>query len=97
VPAGRVVFRVDNVGTLEHSLTLIAIPEDYPPLDEQLHGETRRGATTIQVLPRRKPGVPGTFAADLRPGRYGFVCFVEDPDGVNHALKGMNAEFRVSG
>ncbi len=92
---GRVVFQVDNVGTVDHALTLIQIPEDYPPLDEQLRGEERRGAATVARVPARPPGKGSRFAADLGPGRYGFVCFVADADGVIHALKGMSAEFRV--
>ena len=95
VPAGRVVFQVDNVGAIEHALTLIQIPDDYPPLDEQLHSTERRGAATIGRVPARPPGGGSRFAVDLAPGRYGFVCFVADADGVIHALKGMNAEFRV--
>ena len=95
VPRGRVVFRVDNAGTIQHALTLIQIPDDYPPLDVQLHSSERRGAATIARVPAQAPGSGSTFAADLGPGRYGFVCFVTDPDGVTHALKGMNAEFRV--
>ena len=93
---GRMVFRAENRGTMDHSVTLVALPEDYPPLDEQLRGDTRRGATTIAMLRRRPPGAKGTFAVDLGPGRYGIVCFVPDPDGTVHALKGMNFEFRVS-
>ena len=93
---GRLVFRAENRGTIDHSLTLVVLPEDYPPLDEQLRGETRRGATTIASLRRRGPGLKGIFAVDLPPGRYGLVCFVPDADGTLHALKGMNAEFRVS-
>ena len=96
VPGGRVVFRVRNEGSVEHSLTLINLPEDYPPIDEQLRGEVRRGAPTIALIPSRPPGGGGTFAVDLVPGRYAFVCFVADADGVLHALKGMNSEFRIS-
>jgi hypothetical protein len=96
VPPGRVVFRVRNEGTLEHSLTLIGLPEDYPPIDEQLHSETRRGAPTLALVPVRRPGTGSSFAVDLVPGRYAFVCFVQDADGVLHALKGMNSEFRIS-
>lgn len=96
VPAGRVVFDVDNVGAIDHALTLIELPDDYPPLDEQLHSEVRRGAATIARVPARPPGGGSRFAVDLHPGRYGLVCFLTDADGVIHALKGMNAEFRVA-
>jgi hypothetical protein len=93
---GRHVFQAENRGTIDHSLTLIALPDDFPPLDEQLRGDTRRGATTLASLRRRPPGAKGIFAVDLLPGRYGLVCFVPDEAGVSHAVKGMNAEFRVS-
>lgn len=95
VPPGRVVFNAYNRGTVDHSLTLIVLPEDFPPLDEQLRGDTRRPVTNLALLPRRPPGERGTFAVDLVPGRYGLVCFVPGPDGVAHGVRGMNAEFRV--
>ena len=95
-PRGRVVFNVDNVGAVDHALTLIELPEDFPPLDEQLHSDMRRGVATLARVPARPPGGGSRFAVDLPPGRYGLVCFVADPDGVLHALKGMNAEFRVA-
>ena len=96
IQAGRTVFRVANTGTLDHSLTLAVLPADMPPLDEQLKGDVRRGVTTLAALPTDKPGQKATFALDLPPGRYGLICFVQDPDGVQHAKMGMNAEFRVS-
>ena len=95
VPRGRVVFDVDNVGTIDHALTLVQLPDDFPPLDQQLHSDERRGVATIARVPSRPPGGGSRFAVDLAPGRYGLICFVADADGVIHALKGMNAEFRV--
>jgi hypothetical protein len=95
IPRGRVVFRVDNAGSIEHALTLIGLADDVPPLDEQLRSENRRGAPTFARVPSRPPGVRTKFAVDLAPGRYGLICFVVDPDGVMHGIKGMAAEFRV--
>lgn len=93
---GRVVVRVSNNGTTQHSLSLISLPDDFPPIDEQLRSDTRRGAPTIARLPSKAPGQGGAFAIDLTPGRYAFVCFVLDPDGVTHAMKGMSSEFRIA-
>ncbi len=93
--SGRTVIRVRNSGTLQHQLVLISIPEELPPLDQQLRGTERQVVPTIVSLRPGDPGTTRTFAVDLDPGRYGFVCFVEDPDGVQHAHKGMNSEFRV--
>ncbi|MGH2703665.1 MAG: hypothetical protein ACRDJ4_00785 [Actinomycetota bacterium] len=96
IPRGRVVFRVRNEGSLQHELVLIIIPEGVPPLDQQLRGSERRVVSTFVSMPPRAPGGTGTFAVDLEPQRYGLVCFVTDPDGQQHALKGMSSEFRVT-
>ncbi|MFP5316874.1 MAG: hypothetical protein ACLGI2_01125 [Acidimicrobiia bacterium] len=92
---GRVVVEVANRGTVNHSLNLIVLPEDFPPLDRQLRGEERRGVPTLAQVPTRRPGQASRFALDLRAGRYGLVCFVVDADGLTHGEQGMNHEFRV--
>jgi hypothetical protein len=93
---GRVVFRADNRGTLPHELVIVNIPEDVPSLAEQIKGTERRVVATLVSLPTRPPSMTGTFAVDLeRGGRYGMICFVQDPDGIQHGVKGMNSEFRV--
>jgi hypothetical protein len=93
--AGRLVFRVTNAGAQPHALVLVELDEDVPPLDEQLRSDTRRAVPTVVQIPERPPGSFNVFAADLAPGRYGFICFVKDADGVAHYLRGMSSEFRV--
>jgi hypothetical protein len=95
VPRGRVTLLAHNVGTLPHRFTLFPLPEDFPPILEQLRGSQRRAASALAALPNYPPGTSGGVAVDLPPGRYAMVCFVIDPDGQNHASKGMAAEFRV--
>ncbi len=96
ISPGRVVFRARNDGQLTHELVLVDMPEDFPlSIDAQLHSSKRQAFPTRAYLPPRPPGSPGTFAVDLQPGRYALVCFVADPDGQQHALKGMSSEFRV--
>ena len=95
IPAGRVVFDVVNDGTEDHSMNLVSLPEDFPPLVEQLRGTERRGTPAVARVPRLAPGERSTFAVDLKPGRYGMICFVTGPDGTSHATKGHAAEFRV--
>lgn len=98
IPAGHVVFEVRNVGKLPHRLSLLPLPEDLPPINEQLKGTERRGLSPFAGVPTRLPGDRGVFAAGLAPGvRYALVCFVVDADGVSHAQKGMSAEFRAGG
>lgn len=95
IRAGRVVFRAHNVGTEFHELVIAPLPEDMPPLDEQLRSDTRRVVSPQAHLLGIPPGGHGAFAVDLVPGRYSLVCFATGPDGVLHARKGENAEFRV--
>jgi hypothetical protein len=95
IPAGRVVIEVANAGGLEHELRLLPLPEDLPSIPEQLRSEKREARPTTAIMTARSPGGTGALAVDLPPGRYGLVCFLEDPEGTPHALKGMNSEFRV--
>jgi hypothetical protein len=95
--AGRIVFDVRNNGRLDHELVLIVLPEGVASIDEQLRSKKRRVVPTVAELAPRRPGQRGTFAVDLTPGRYAMVCFVQDPDGSQHATKGMNADFRIGG
>lgn len=94
---GRVLFTVGNVGQDSHEMVIVSLPEDFPPLNEQLQSDTRRPVETIAVLPERLPGGTGQIAVDLAPGRYGMICFVRDPSGKTHAAMGMSSEFRISG
>ena len=95
IAPGRAVFRIHNAGAEPHSIVLVELPEELPPLAEQLRSDTRRAVANLAQLPERPAGSRDTFAVDLVPGRYGMVCFVRDADGVSHALKGMTSELRV--
>jgi hypothetical protein len=96
IPAGRVVFRFVNVGEEKHRPSLLPLPEDVPPIGEQLRGSERRAAVPFAGIREVEPGESGTFAVDLSPGqRYALICFAIAPDGESHALKGMSSEFRA--
>lgn len=102
VPRGRVEFRVRNTGRSAHELVVVILPEQSPSLQDLFAETTAQPAETnagalrnLAVLPPRQPGGTGTFAADMAPGRYGFLCFIQDADGKQHIDKGMLSEFRV--
>lgn len=96
IDSGRVLLRVHNRGKVVHDLTIIPLTEDVPPIDEQLRGSERRPITPLARVKSRSPGTRATLAVDLAPGvRYAFICFVRDPDGQPHFLRGMNSEFRT--
>ena len=94
IPQGRVVFQITNGGAQYHQLALIPIPEDLPPIKQQVTGADRRVVSELVSSPPLQPGAIDTFAADLTPGRWGFVDFFIGPEG-SHAALGMAAEFRV--
>jgi len=86
-----------NTGTIPHRVTMLRLPDDLPPLDEQLKGTERRPISPFAGIYDRLPGREGTFAVDLAPGqRYGMVCFIVD-EGGSHAVRGMSTEFRAPG
>lgn len=97
VPAGRVVFRLRNVGSSPHRPALLPLGDELPPLEQQLRSGDRAVVTPFAGTRTRVPGATGSFAVDLEPGaRYGLICFVRDEDGTSHALKGMHLEFRTA-
>jgi len=95
IPRGRVVFHVVNRGHVAHRMSVVPLPEDLPPIEVQLHGDDRRALSTLAAVPDTQPGDSAEVAVDLGPGRYALICFITDPDGQSHALKGMASEFRI--
>jgi len=96
IPRGRVVFNVTNAGHEDHKLTLVYLPDDVPPIMEQLHGDERRVVDPLAGTVQRPPGSRDSFAVDLSQGRWAFICFLLKPDGRTHAELGMASEFRVA-
>lgn len=93
--AGRIVFNARNAGKVDHEMVVVTLGDGIPPIAEQLQSGNRLVVPTVARLSSRKPGSSGTFALDLTPGRYALICFVKDPDGGQHAQKGMSTEFRL--
>lgn len=94
--AGEVTFELENIGEEPHELQLVRITSDLPveeivglPQDEAMENIQPVGATFAE------PGQSAEFDATLEAGRYGYVCFVQAPDGEPHAAKGMFGEFTV--
>lgn len=95
IPRGRVVLRATNAGHRRHELVLERLPEDFPPIDVQLHSKTKRAVATVAYLHVLRPGTHDAIAVDLAPGRYAMLSFTKSHGGTPDALKGMNSEFRV--
>lgn len=98
VPAGRVVFRVVNAGERVHRLALVPLPDDVPPIQEQLEGDTRRHVQQLARIGDLQPGETDSFAVDLAEGqRYALVDYSQAPDGTMHARLGVAGEFHAGG
>lgn len=96
VPAGRVVFRVENAGDAVHRVALLPLPDDAVPLDEELANDTPQSVELIARVGGLQPDERGVFAVDLATGqRYALVDFSKAADGTSHARLGVAAEFRT--
>lgn len=94
--AGHVVFRFVNAGKVIHRPAMVALPDDVPPIAEQLRGTERRFLDPLTGIYDRRPGRTGTFAMNLRQNqRYAIICFAIDRDETPHRNKGMAVEFRT--
>jgi hypothetical protein len=96
------VFNLTNDGDQPHFLLFAKIPDDAN-LEELLQSEDEpEGVVTIADSFVFSPGQEGQVTVDqpLEAGRYVMLCFITDPpddfeNGVPHAFKGMQADFRV--
>jgi len=94
--SGRVVFRVRNDDSVEHRIGIYLLPNDMPPIDEQLSGKERRSVDKLADPLPREPGEFESFAIDLVPGqRYALLCFLAAGGNKTYAELGMNSEFRT--
>lgn len=98
VPAGRVVFRVDNAGEQPHQLSLLSLAKDSPPIQEQLQDTSDQSPVLLAQVQLLGPGETGMFAAGLAGGqRYALVDLSGAPDDdTTHAELGMAVEFQTS-
>lgn len=97
VAAGPTSFVATNIGEQAHFM-LVAKLADGVTLDEALKSDDQS-----KMVGQWSSGFAAAGGADeevltvdLKPGTYGMLCFVSDPDGTPHAMKGMAKEFTVT-
>lgn len=96
IGAGRVLFRVRNTGSVVHSLRMLPLTDDIPPIDRQIRGSRRLAVRPFAGFAALGPGAQTTFAVDLAPDtRYALLCFRTEGEGTAHLLRGMASEFRA--
>jgi len=107
IPAGPVAFTLTNEGAEVHELILFRIRGDKT-IKEILELPERQQEKQVRVVEAvsTPQGETDAIFVDLKPGRYGAICFVpvgttdpsaepEDEDVESHAEEGMYLAFRV--
>lgn len=100
--AGPVSFEFSNAGAEPHELALLKVNDGVKESIEQIVAlpEAQGKAKVTKVAGTfAAPGKGDYAVANLKPGRYGFACFVPvggGKDGPPHVTKGMYAEFEVA-
>lgn len=96
VPAGRVVFRIENAGEEPHQLSLLLVAEDTPPIEEQLQDPPEQSPTMLARVPLLRPGETSLFAVGLAAEqRYALVDLSQPPEGEPPAERGVVTEFHT--
>jgi hypothetical protein len=99
--SGNFGFNVTNQGQQDHEVVIVGL-EDGAALSDVVDsveetGELPAEAELVLFGGIFEPGTTGTaiLPERLEPGRYALVCFLPSPDGIAHAVLGMQAEFTV--
>ena len=103
LPAGATRIVVNNTGQEDHQAQVARLAEGatFEALTTALQAEdlpTALGMLSLVGGPTGvTPGATVATSANLDPGQYVFLCFVESPDGVPHIAKGMIGQLEVTG
>ena len=94
--AGEHTFTLQNDGEEPHELYLAYITGPQS-IEEIIELPEKQASKVTQAVNRveAEPGGSAELTASLVPGRFGYVCFIESPDGTPHAFLGMRGEFTV--
>lgn len=92
IPAGRTTFRFINDGPNLHHMQLLRLEEGKTIAD--FGAAIQRGAPPSWVTFIGGPNVSADSSGsvstlDLEAGNYVLICFIDTPDHITHAAKGM--------
>jgi hypothetical protein len=97
VPANTpLVFKVTNIGEYPHELVIVQLP-DGATVEQALEGEIAFEDIFFVGATYSEGGqpAPDLVLTGLEAGTYTIVCFVDIPEGIPHAARGMVAELTV--
>ncbi len=95
-PAGDVAFTLTNTGQFPHEMVVLRLPAGMT-VDTLFEDESNFAQVEFIGFTFAGPGqvADPLVLVDLEPGTYTLVCFVDQPDGIPHAMRGMVTEFEV--
>lgn len=96
VPTGGLVaFNITNDGDYPHEFVVVQLPEGVT-VDQVLQDPSLEEQIAFYGVNFAGPGGNASFALEgLEAGTYTVVCFVDEPEGIPHVVRGMVAEFTV--
>lgn len=100
ITAGHHMVQVTNKGAQPHEVVVVklapgATAKDWAASFEPGASGPHPGSPVGGIVGIEK-GSRGYFTGDFEPGRYGLLCFFEDPQtGAPHFTKGMMLDFSV--
>jgi hypothetical protein len=97
VTAGPTSFVTTSTGAQAHFMQVVKLA-DGVTLDEALQSDddSKITGSWSTALAAAGGADEEVLTLDLKPGTYGMVCFIPDPDGTPHAMQGMAKQFAVS-
>ena len=100
VPAGQTSIEIVNKGEEPHMLDLVPLVDDAPPVEELIKMPEKEvtkffKGRPIHIKTVKAGQTSAAVDADLKPGRYAYVCFYSKKGEKPHALIGMNGELTV--
>ncbi|MFN2390312.1 MAG: hypothetical protein ABR575_12015 [Actinomycetota bacterium] len=97
VEAGVTVFTLANAGQEKHHIQILELKDDAPSLTKLLESKQPRKFIVRRVggTDEIDSGSERRFEAELTPGRYAYVCFLQAKKGKSHAELGMAGEFTI--
>ena len=100
-PAGEAEITFENGGKEPHELIMVPLAENAPDLQELIKMPEEKAAKFFAGEPIGtdgpiEPGKTKSFTAELQPGNYALVCFVESKtEKQPHAFLGMVNQLTV--
>lgn len=96
-PAGDIAFQVTNTGEYPHEMVVFGLPEGVT-IEDLFEDESLFEQVQFYGFTWSMPGedAPPLVMLDMEPGTYTLVCFIPEPEGIPHVMRGMVLDFEVT-